>query len=152
MRTLLLLASLTLPCAVLAQDAVTGGPGGLVPYLDPAAVARGATLYAEHCAACHGDDLEGQPDWQIQLDTGRMPAPPHDVTGHTWHHADELLFRITKYGISAVVGNGYESDMRGFGDVLSDVDILETLAFIKSSWPKPVQERHNRVNAANAGR
>ena len=27
-----------------------------------------------------------------------LPAPPHNETGHTWHHPDEMLFAITKYG------------------------------------------------------
>jgi hypothetical protein len=23
---------------------------------------------------------------------GKLPAPPHDASGHTWHHADAQLF------------------------------------------------------------
>lgn len=96
----------------------------------------GSDIYVEHCAACHGTGLEGQPDWKQRLPSGRMPAPPHDVSGHTWHHADEVLFRITKEGAAAVVGGGYESDMPGFGDVLSDEEIRAVLAYIKSTWPE----------------
>jgi mono/diheme cytochrome c family protein len=65
-----------------------------------------------------------------------MPAPPHDASGHTWHHPDGVLFRITKEGPAAVVGGGYESDMPGFGDILGDEDIRAVLAFIKSTWPE----------------
>jgi mono/diheme cytochrome c family protein len=99
-------------------------------------IARGKALYAGHCASCHGADLEGQRDWKSRLPSGRMPAPPHDASGHTWHHPDGVLFRITKEGPAAVVGGGYESDMPGFGDVLSDDDIRTVLAFIKSTWPE----------------
>lgn len=120
---------------------------GLLPYLDDDAVARGAVIYGEHCAACHGADLEGQADWRQPLPDGLMPAPPHDITGHTWHHDDALLFAITKYGMEAMVGGDYRSDMPGFGEVLSDGGILAVLAFIKSTWPEALQRRHDELNA-----
>ncbi|MGK9340243.1 c-type cytochrome [Sinorhizobium meliloti] len=104
-----------------------------------AAIALGKTLYGKHCAACHGANLEGQRDWKSPLPSGRMPAPPHDVSGHTWHHPDGVLFRIIKDGPASVVGGGYRSDMPGFGNVMSDDEIRAVLAFIKSSWPE--QER-----------
>ena len=47
-------------------------------------VALGKRIYAEHCASCHGANLEGQPNWRIRKPDGRMPAPPHDSSGHTW--------------------------------------------------------------------
>lgn len=95
----------------------------------------GRVIYAANCASCHGEKLEGQPDWKRPLPSGVLPAPPHDASGHTWHHSDGVLFRITKYGTAAVVGGGYQSDMPGFGDVLSDDDIRAVLDFIKSTWP-----------------
>ena len=103
---------------------------------DASQVAQGARVYAEHCAACHGAKLEGQPNWRQKLPTGRMPAPPHDESGHTWHHPDRVLFGITKEGL--VPGKygppGYESDMPVFGGKLSDEEIWAVLAFIKSHW------------------
>ena len=101
-----------------------------------AEIARGKTLYAERCASCHGAGLEGQPDWKSPLPSGRMPAPPHDASGHTWHHPDGVLLRITRGGPAAVVGGGYQSDMSGFGSVLTDDEIRAVLAFIKSTWPE----------------
>jgi mono/diheme cytochrome c family protein len=97
---------------------------------------RGRAIYAASCASCHGAKLEGQPDWKSRLPSGRLPAPPHDASGHTWHHPDGVLFRITKEGPAAVVGGGYQSDMPGFADVLSDDDIRAALDFIKSTWPE----------------
>ncbi|SEO01268.1 Cytochrome c, mono-and diheme variants [Salinihabitans flavidus] len=117
---------------------------GFLPYEDSGAVARGETLYQEFCASCHGVDLEGETaNWRERKDSGRMPAPPHDASGHTWHHPDMVLFRLTKLGVEAVVGQGYESDMPGFGDVLSDAQIIEILAYIKSTWPDDVIGMHN---------
>ncbi|MCJ7871180.1 cytochrome c [Phaeobacter sp. J2-8] len=95
----------------------------------------GAALYQENCASCHGAKLEGQPDWRSRDADGRLPAPPHDATGHTWHHSDDILFQITREGTAAVVGDGYESNMPGFGDTLEDAQIHAILEYIKSTWP-----------------
>lgn len=101
---------------------------------DPAQVALGETIYKTNCAFCHGVRLEGQPDWKSRLPDGTMPAPPHDDTGHTWHHPDQQLFDYTKLGGGAVVPPPFESGMPGFGESLSDEEIWAVLAFIKSRW------------------
>jgi mono/diheme cytochrome c family protein len=101
----------------------------------PGTVDLGRTIYVETCASCHGVQLEGQPDWKRRLATGRMPAPPHDASGHTWHHPDQALFRITKEGVAAIAP-GYESDMPAFGGVLTDDEIRAVLAYIRSTWPE----------------
>ena len=85
------------------------------------------------------------------MPNGKLPAPPHDATGHTWHHPDRQLFAITKYGSAAIVGNNYESDMAGFWESLSDDEIWDVLAYIKSQWPereRTVQERITRQSEA----
>jgi mono/diheme cytochrome c family protein len=119
------------------------GTGVLAADPDPEQLALGRAIYGAHCASCHGAELEGQHHWTRALPTGRMPAPPHDATGHTWHHGDGVLFRITKEGVAAVVGGGYESDMPAFEGVLGDDEIRAVLAYIKSTWP----EREGRYQA-----
>lgn len=114
-------------------------------HTDARRVARGEQVYRQHCAACHGANLEGQPNWQTRKPDGRLPAPPHDETGHTWHHADETLFRITKKGVAAIVPN-YESDMPTYGDVLADDDIWAVLAYIKSRWPPRIQDIQSDID------
>jgi mono/diheme cytochrome c family protein len=116
-----------------------------IDHTDRALVARGEPLYAQHCASCHGARLEGQPDWQSRNAQGRLPAPPHDDSGHTWHHDDTVLFEVTKYGITKHAPPGYQSDMPAFGDRLSDAEIVATLAFIKSRWSAGV---HGKRGAA----
>jgi mono/diheme cytochrome c family protein len=108
---------------------------------DAALVARGAPLYALHCASCHGAQLQGQPDWTSRDARGRLPAPPHDDSGHTWHHDDEVLFEVTKFGIARHAPPGYQSDMPAFGKSLSDDEIIATLAFIKSRWSPAVHAK-----------
>jgi len=98
-------------------------------------IALGQSLYSARCASCHGKNLEGQPNWQTPLPSGRLPAPPHDKTGHTWHHSDDALTRVTKLGLKPFAGDNYESDMPAFGTVLSDEEIDAILAYIKSTWP-----------------
>jgi mono/diheme cytochrome c family protein len=110
----------------------------------PEQIARGEALYAETCASCHGAELEGAPDWRRRNADGRMPAPPHDETGHTWHHSDRDLFNITRLGVDGVVP-GYESDMPAYQDILSDAEIIEVLAFIKSTWPARQREAQARI-------
>lgn len=96
---------------------------------------EGRVLYAANCANCHGANLEGQVDWMKRLPNGRLPAPPHDESGHTWHHSDKQLFTIVKMGLAAIAP-GYESDMPVFDGVLTDVQIEAVLGYIKSTWPE----------------
>ena len=95
----------------------------------------GKVLYMEFCASCHGANLEGQPDWRQRLPNSRLPAPPHDATAHTWHHADEQLFRIVKDGLAALAP-GYETDMPAYAGVLDDAQIEAILDYIKGTWPE----------------
>jgi mono/diheme cytochrome c family protein len=111
-------------------------------------LALGREIYATQCASCHGAKLEGQPDWRSPLPSGRLPAPPHDASGHTWHHPNDVLFRIVKEGTAVVGGGGYESDIPGFGDVLSDEEIRAVLAFMKSTWPE--RERTYQQNISRS--
>lgn len=115
---------------------------------DARLLALGQKVYAAQCAACHGQRLEGQPNWRERGADGRLPAPPHDASGHTWHHPDEVLFRITKYGVVKAANlKNYESAMPAFEDRLSDEEIVAVLSWIKATWPTEIRARVDRVNA-----
>ena len=146
----------TLPIICTATVAIAGWLLAGHVALASEDVARGAALYAEHCASCHGKDLEGAPDWRKMGADGLYPAPPHDETGHTWHHGDRLLFDYTKLGGEAALARrgvaDFESGMTGFGHILSDDEIRDVLAFIKSTWPIALrrhQEQMTRQEAAS---
>lgn len=128
----------------LAAVALSAVPAWAGHELDGRDLVRGKTLYAEHCAACHGADLQGQPDWQSPGPDGVLPAPPHDETGHTWHHSNAQLFDYTQLG-GAEVGKrlgikGFASRMPGFGETLSNAEIRDVLGYIRSTWPARERE------------
>ncbi len=123
MRSLLVLTTTMFVTSATAQSTPPNGPA----------------LYKEYCASCHGANLEGQPNWMERLPSGRLPAPPHDETGHTWHHSDEQLLRIVRDGLAAIAP-GYETDMPAFGGTLSGQEIEAILDYIKQDWPDRERE------------
>ena len=109
-------------------------------------VKRGKMIYMRFCSLCHGRNLEGQSQWHVPKPDGKMPAPPHDETGHTWHHADIVLFNITKFGlVPPHAPKDYRSDMPAWKETLTDEDIWAVLAFIKSRWPKENLEFQQKI-------
>jgi mono/diheme cytochrome c family protein len=114
-----------------------------------AQVAQGQLVYAANCAYCHGAKLEGEANWMERKPNGRLPAPPHDASGHTWHHTDQQLFDIVKNGVTPYAGPGYQSDMPAFKGVLSDAEVLAVLAYIKRSWPEEIRDRQREITAQN---
>ncbi len=101
---------------------------------DVAQVEVGKQLYLANCAACHGQQGEGAPNWQMPLPDGRYLPPPHDTTGHTWHHGDRLLFGYVKEGGASLQIQGFVSGMPAFGQMLSDDEIKAVLLYLKSLW------------------
>ncbi len=99
------------------------------PPLNPQKVAQGQELYNQYCAACHGINGEGQSDWKIRNEDGSYKPPPHDTTGHTWHHSDDLLLEIVTQG-----SDFPQSQMPTFGKQLSDEEVEAILEYIKTWW------------------
>ena len=107
-----------------------------LPTLVPEQVTVGQTLYAQSCAACHGANLEGKPNWKVPLADGSLPPPPHDNSGHTWHHPDELLLDIVANG-SVLKAN---SQMPAFKEQFTIEQMAAILDFIKSKWGREERE------------
>lgn len=128
-RAVVVSAALWAP-TVSASDTVT----------DP--IETGRTLYDAHCAACHGAELEGAPDWRSPGPDGRLPPPPHDESGHTWHHGDAMLFDYVQRGGQAYLDDlrvEFDSGMPAFREILTDAEIDAILAFIRSTWPEDIR-------------
>ena len=111
------------------------------PALDPDEIALGEAVYGVNCASCHGIALEGEIDWKTENEDDTFRSPPHDETGHTWHHGDEALLEAIRLGGSRLDGFniGGSSEMPGFSDILSEPEIAAVLTFIKSSWPEDIR-------------
>lgn len=112
---------------------------------DTAQVALGRQVYDAQCASCHGANLEGEANWQQASPDSLLKAPPHDETGHTWHHDDATLIDAVKRGGARLPANVGTSAMPAYEDVLSDEEIAAVLAYIKSTWPADIR-------AAQSGR
>ena len=102
-----------------------------IPTLALDNLALGESLYNQLCANCHGENLEGKPDWKERLADDSFPPPPHDGSGHTWHHPDSVLIDIVLNGGNPDITN---TAMPGFGDRLSLKETEAILDYKKSHW------------------
>ncbi|MBU3032108.1 c-type cytochrome [Paracoccus marinaquae] len=155
MRKYLLLSAVLLSGAAAGAWLMTQAGAETSAPPESADLAQGEKLYQSYCASCHGANLEGQPDWRSPGPDGTLPAPPHDETGHTWHHPDSVLFDYTRLGGKATLaaqGVDFASGMPGFGDQLSDDQIWNILAYIKSTWPDRQQQIQAERSAAESQR
>jgi mono/diheme cytochrome c family protein len=85
-----------------------------------------ASLYREHCAACHGPSGEGQAGWRTLDSDGTPKPPPLDRSGHAWGHGDREL--------AAMIRDGRGSAMPGFGGRLDAKMIDALIGGLKRGW------------------
>ena len=99
-------------------------------YLDwslPDHQARAETLYARHCASCHGADGAGGPDG----------VPP--LAGSDWlkERAPEELVDVLLQGLRGEIvvnGRAYQGAMPGFADRLDDVELAAIASHVLTRW------------------
>ncbi|MCL4265592.1 MAG: cytochrome c [Anaerolineae bacterium] len=143
MRYLVILSVLFVAaCQPVAGSASNLGAGTAVPAIptfSPAQIRLGQTVYGQQCASCHGVNLKGQPDWKMQNEDGSFRAPPHDASGHTWHHGDQTLLNAVRLGGARLQPMNVVSAMPAYGELLSEEEMTAVLVYIKSTWPKDLQ-------------
>ncbi len=122
-----------LALAVTAQGAE--GTPGQAPRIE-----TGRRVYETPCASCHGAQGEGAPNWQQPDVLGELPAPPHDTEGHTWKHADGMLYRIVRDGWRDPFNKTERLTMPAFGQILSPAEIRAVIDYLKTLW-SPEQRR-----------
>ncbi len=123
---------------VIAKQTAYNTPGNPANHKS---VEQGKVLYVSMCAECHGVNLEGQANWDTQNADGSFPAPPHDVSGHTWHHDDMFIFEYIKTGGTAMNPPQFVSDMPKYSEYMTDSEVWAVLAYIKSTWPEHIQAK-----------
>ena len=97
--------------------------------------AEGKVIYDTYCASCHGPSGEGQ---LVSPAQGQAIAPPHDSTGHTWHHPDDYLISVT--------ANGGSVSMPAFGTTLTDSEIDAVLDYIKTFWTPAQRQQQSNIS------
>ena len=93
---------------------------------NPAFVARGAAVYGEHCAKCHGDKGEGAfPAYPALAGNPSVTSP-----------AAANAIKATLNGGYAPVTSAHPRPygMPPYSGVLSDSDIAAVVTFIRASW------------------
>jgi mono/diheme cytochrome c family protein len=128
-----LLLSMMLGGCAMAPSPPTAVAPPLTPIASatsPEALAAGARLYQQHCAACHG--TQGSSGF----------ATPLDQHGHAWHHPDSMLLQTIRAGTSRSAADQTmaEVTMPPFGAILTPEEIHTLIAFFKASWT-PEQQR-----------
>ncbi|HDP88838.1 MAG TPA: cytochrome c [Thioalkalivibrio sp.] len=97
-------------------------------------VRRGAAVFEQNCAVCHGAGAEGADNWQYRGPDGKFPPPPLNGTAHAWHHPLAQLFHMVKNGTQPA-GN-----MPAWGGTLSDEEMIAAIAWFQSLWPDEVYQ------------
>lgn len=116
------------------ESAVSGTTIPPLPTLEASQITQGKVVYDTHCASCHGANLEGVADWKTPNPDGSFRPPPHDDTGHTWHHPDSVLIKSIREGGQRLLELNVSSNMPAFAEVLTVEEITAVLTYIKSSW------------------
>ncbi|MHB8743297.1 MAG: c-type cytochrome [Sulfuricaulis sp.] len=106
-----------------------------------ASLSRGARLYQENCAECHGPEAQGHPDWR---NPQVVAAPPLDGSGNAWKRKKQDLIAVIKNGASR---QGVPA-MPAWQGRLSDQDIEDIMTWFQSLWPADVYARWRQDNAA----
>lgn len=110
-------------------------------------IARGAQIYQENCAQCHGPEAQGHPDWRHAKQQGYAAAPPLDGTGPA--------AKMKKFEIIAVIKNGVKYDgqpvMPGWKGRVSEQDIDDVITWFQALWPSDVYASWQKRNLTGAG-
>ena len=143
-----LLAALTLLSGCSREEkSASVTPAVTVRHFDPNSLARGATMFAERCAQCHGPQAQGHPDWQTPSDGQFAAAPPLNGTGNDWKRSRAELAAIIKNGVRRKTDKA--EIMPAWKGRLNTVDIDDVINWMQSQWPTDVYETWNKAQSAS---
>ncbi|MDI6769019.1 MAG: c-type cytochrome [Anaerolineales bacterium] len=90
-------------------------------------VAKGALIYADKCAACHG--LQGRGDGPQAAALSRAPANFTDRVGAAHQN---WMSKATGIGLYRAISEGVAPNMPGFSPELSEADRVALVAYLRS--------------------
>jgi mono/diheme cytochrome c family protein len=96
------------------------------PVRDPSRMERGAKVYDQQCAQCHGDNGEGA--------AGAYPALAGNRAVTMKSTANLVRVVVSGGYLPSTAGNPRPYGMPPFSQVLSDTDIAAVLSHIRGSW------------------
>lgn len=118
------LLSLKQPVLASTQPrAVSSGGSGGTPGFDSA---KGASLFANNCAACHGAEGKGVP--------GTFPPLAGDPVVNAANPTAHIATVLHGLGGKQINGRKYAAQMPPFADQLSDQQIADIIDHERSSW------------------
>lgn len=119
---------------MLAMVSTTHAADLLEQPQDAEPIRAGRVIYQQSCATCHGAQGEGAPNWQLPNAQGEMPAPPHNEAGHTWKHADGMLYQIIQQGWRDPFNKTKRLTMPPFAGKLTPTQTRDVIAYLKTLW------------------
>lgn len=136
------------PAAMTMAEATEDPRRAMLLAADPALQA-GQEQYNLRCGHCHGFDGEGELA-AAAVDTlalGMKIVPPHNSTGHTWMHPEQLLSAIIQQGSPNPL---FRFPMPAYGEVMTADEIEQVLAYIQLWWTDAQREHHVALTASRA--
>ncbi len=111
---------------------------------DTTRIARGAKVFEENCAQCHGPQAQGHPDWQTPGDGSFAAAPPLDGSGTEHTRTKSQLLNVIKHGARK---NGVDI-MPAWQGRLSNQDMEDAITWFQSLWPPEVYNEWHKISGA----
>ena len=104
-------------------------------------VTTGAKLFQANCAACHGKQGEGAPNWRTPDKKGKFRPPPLNGSGHMWHHPLPVLLSVIRDGTAAQGGT-----MPAWKEKLSEREMVDVIAWLQSKWSKEIYQQWKQMD------
>ena len=139
-RVLALIAAVLLTAGCSREAAVASTTEGR--WYTTQQLENGKVVFMTHCATCHGAKAEATPDWRETEPDGNYPPPPLNGSAHAWHHSLDALRTTIRAG-----GVPFGGTMTGFGDTLTNAEILAAIAYFQSFWSDEIYVRWRAMNA-----
>ena len=124
--------------------ALASAPSYAIDPTNTQTIALGKEVYDIQCASCHGANLEGEVGYGQESEDGLLKAPPHNETGHTWHHNNSYLIDSIKKGGARLQGANGTSAMPAYENILTPEEIGAVLAYIQSTWPEDILAQQSK--------
>lgn len=99
------------------------------PLVVEAVFLEGEKIFAQNCAACHGEQGEGH--------AAVAEAPALNGNEHAWHHADGQLQAL-------ILGGG--TVMPSFQDELTNQEVIAVIRYFQTLW-RPYQLQAQQSNS-----